>query len=448
MQLEKDIEMNEGADNYIENGEQDLHCPVCYEELYQVSSIHASDIPSATIESDKVEHQSTTAVQRLPLLPLRQVRLQACQHIFCRPCVQDYCTFTITSTRRVPIQCPMSKPRCDNHLTENEVRAALMPEQDTSYVLYTRLERLYHDPSLTACPSCDELVTGPSKVGLEASAGGPEDATDSDATEHERDDHQQIHDPNRRTCLNPACFQTIFCILHGPLHVDQSCHDYMTSREAAQQHLSLQSLDRYTKPCPRCGAAIHKASGCNHVVCPMCQGDFCFKCGTHEHLTSPAAAGGGGGGTDPVFRSCAKCQQTYIDHRYQRQFQKRLCCMLPLLLPGWIIYSIVLLLVCLLTCCFGCCFGCGTFSDPDAYEDDDIEANAERPTAPSRKGEFAPCKAVMQGISVVLLPFIGALRQFGIPCRCFPDSLPGEKGEEQEIPSLTVTESDEWSGNK
>ena len=41
----------------------------------------------------------------------------------------------------------------------------------------------------------------------------------------------------------------------------------------------LNKLGIKTKNCPKCCESIEKAEGCDHVRCPFCQTDFCWRCG-------------------------------------------------------------------------------------------------------------------------------------------------------------------------
>lgn len=57
----------------------------------------------------------------------------------------------------------------------------------------------------------------------------------------------------------------------------------------AKWRLSIASRDkpklsRGEKPCPKCGVAIHKISGCAHVTCSQCGYSFCWNCGDYWSL--------------------------------------------------------------------------------------------------------------------------------------------------------------------
>ena len=65
----------------------------------------------------------------------------------------------------------------------------------------------------------------------------------------------------------------------------------------------LSNLDILTKPCPNCFEIIEKIEGCDHMRCPFCKLDFCWKCGT-ANLTGK------------YIPRCQKCQLEYIDHAH------------------------------------------------------------------------------------------------------------------------------------
>ncbi|KAK3143832.1 hypothetical protein QOZ80_4AG0305540 [Eleusine coracana subsp. coracana] len=43
--------------------------------------------------------------------------------------------------------------------------------------------------------------------------------------------------------------------------------------------LSIKEVLRSSVPCPHCGTAISRVSGCNHMICRRCGKAFCYGCG-------------------------------------------------------------------------------------------------------------------------------------------------------------------------
>lgn len=272
------------------NDTSTVHCPICFE---------AASSTNLLIRSEK------------------------CGHAWCQECLLDYCEFQI-SNHRIPIPCPSSASTtttsrhddkgCHHHLQADFVRQILLDTQTHPFIAkFDRLEQLSQDPSLVACPRCDAIVDKPSN-------------------------HDNDNDTNARTC--PKCNHQ-FCSVHLDAHLGKSCQDHVA-------HATTLSLPN-TKPCSHCGAALHKYAGCDHVVCPACHNDMCFRCGTHQHLTGK------------VTRYCSHCQQGYLDHRYLWQIRLYYCFTLPFVLPFVAAYAAVMMGGVVLTfCCCGC-FGCGAW---------------------------------------------------------------------------------------
>lgn len=412
--------------------------------------------------------------------------LSHCNHAFCKDCLQEYCRVMFKSRRNVLITCPMTQPLCTATFAEADFPMFLLPENKDLYQGMCRRMRLINDATLSQCPNCDELVEAPPKTNIFDDDDGVETvmvkckAMDSiveceivdkkdtdnlyqDFDPSDRHESTAIVDSNTRTCSR--C-EFIFCALHGSAHLHKSCADY-TSQQAFLRTLhpsqyntidlaTQHTLQQYTKPCPHCGVAICKASGCDHIVCPLCYQDFCFACGTHAYLTGSS-----------MIRSCQRCQKSFVDHRYEHQRSTvsvvlQACVMIPLLLPGWLLYMSIMSCFCVVTGCFGCCFGCGKFAENVENSSDDkddmqmsgvgdIEANfkSKQTIRSVHQIQLDPAwTGVKQGIYLIFLPVICLLRDLGVECNSFPRLLPGERDHvATEIPSMTLitTESEDSS---
>lgn len=177
-------------------------------------------------------------------------------------------------------------------------------------------------------------------------------------------------------------------------------------------------LQQHTKPCSHCGGRIQKEAGCDHVVCPACRHDMCYKCGTHEHLTGK------------VIRTCSQCSLSYLDHRHEMAYKCRTLLSLPLLLPTFLLYVVLMAVLAVVTGGFGCCFGCGRCLANNNGDDDDVadaiystdDNNVE--ALPGKKDEEQQGqqqqqkssweRAVRLGLSMVALPWIVTLRDLGV----------------------------------
>ncbi|KXZ53617.1 hypothetical protein GPECTOR_6g534 [Gonium pectorale] len=84
-------------------------------------------------------------------------------------------------------------------------------------------------------------------------------------------------------CLTPDCGQV-------PWHSGQTCAEYKAGRQGDKEFEAWKRTN--TKSCPKCGVAIEKNHGCNHMTCANCRTHFCWKCGkafgdstnTYQHL--------------------------------------------------------------------------------------------------------------------------------------------------------------------
>ncbi|KAI3537551.1 hypothetical protein CSPX01_10139 [Colletotrichum filicis] len=59
----------------------------------------------------------------------------------------------------------------------------------------------------------------------------------------------------------------------------------VAARRKAEEEQSRVTVNRTTKPCPGCGWAIEKNSGCSHMTCSKCKHEFCYECGAdHKRI--------------------------------------------------------------------------------------------------------------------------------------------------------------------
>lgn len=407
-------------------------CPVCYDSFED----HDEDVD--------VEAGQGGGKSRIEL---------KCRHVFCRNCLLEYCRHNI-AVQRIPIPCPTIGNNSDadngaddddnvaNHLNyceqvlQNDLVEDILQnvekDNDNSLHLikFRRVQQMAQDPTLIPCPKCGEPVSRlPRQQEKEQSRPVPSSLSsenkdivkDNNYFKNKKDFKNDKHETADDAGLScQACYHT-FCAVHGDAHPGISCSNYQRSREARQIRKSEASLKQWTKSCSHCGARIYKAAGCDHVLCPACHHDMCFKCGTHLHLSGK------------VIRSCSKCQQGFVDHRYTRQYRIRQCLWLPFILPGMLLYVVVMGVVAILTLGFGCCFRCGL----------DVDRMQETESS-SRIREYAPRKGFERGVTIVFLPLVGILRDFGFPYCHDLDEMFVEENDLKEMPTLSI-ENDEES---
>lgn len=298
--------------------------------------------------------------------------VEGCRHEFCRDCLTNHCKHAV-SVRAIPIPCPANaSEKCNNLLQESQVAELLCVKKPAIYgsitdevsekndsvdwIRFQRYQRMLQDPSLLSCSRCLELFS-------------KEENQSFDVSE------------NQLSC--PYCGHS-FCSVHGDSHPGKTCQEYKPARQILQSEMAIK---QFTKPCSRCGVPIEKESGCDHIICPSCNGDMCFKCGTHSYLSGE------------IIRTCKNCEQNYIDHRHVWAYRLTLCLSLPLYIPICLTHILFTGAVAIATCGCFCCLGCGIQMD---------------------KGEtsFKPVKAIRTVLAMVLLPAIDLARQCGVPCCC------------------------------
>ena len=343
----------------------DTDCPICYES-------YASPDLELGVEA--------TSKERL--------EIDGCDHSFCRECLTTHCKHAI-SIREIPIRCPAGgSHNCENTIPEDQVKKLLFGKENdpiedqfdslasnSSYwQQFQRFLRMLHDPSLVSCTKCDELVSRDTSSSTETAAH-----------------------PNDLTC--DSCGHC-FCAVHGDGHLLRSCRDYSPSRGDRKTEKAIR---KHTKPCSHCGMAIHKESGCDHIVCTSCKEDFCFKCGSHQYLSGE------------MMRTCSRCEQSYIDHRYIWRYRMTLLFSLPLYIPVCIVHVILMTVFAVATCGCFCCFGCGVGMRTST---DDQETT---PSSRRGKTKFHPIKAIKIVLTMILLPVIDLTQQCGVSCCCVVD---------------------------
>jgi hypothetical protein len=392
-------------------------CPVCYESFED----HDEDVDI------DVEAGQGGGKGRIEL---------ECRHVFCRNCLLEYCRHNI-AIQRIPIPCPTIGNNkdadgnggdnddahhlnyCEQVLQNDLVEDILQNNENDNFqhlIKFRRFQQMAQDPALIPCPKCDELVSRlPRQQDKEQSLPVSSSSSSGDK-DNKKDGNRDMSETAEDAILScHSCYHT-FCAIHGDAHPGIPCSDYQRSREARQIQKSEASLKHWTKSCSHCGARIHLAAGCDHVLCPACHHDMCFKCGTHLHLSGK------------VIRSCSKCHQGFVDHRYTRQYRIRQCLWLPFILPGMLLYVAIMSVIAVVTFGFGCCFRCGL----------DVPDREQEAESSSRSKGYAPCRGIQRGVTIVFLPLVGILRNFGFPYCHDLDDFFVEENELKEIPTLSI----------
>ena len=182
-------------------------------------------------------------------------------HRFCRDCLSNVISMGL-DTRKVPIVCPFAGFNSKCSMPRFTVASVLSGEhgqeaKPQALKKYDGLLTIHKNQSQLLCNECYNT-------------------------------HSDV--PSGRI-INCECGHW-FCREHGDrVHgTDETCAAYNERMEATKatrtEKRSTRKVARSTKPCSHCGAPITKNGGCNHMHCSACNQDFCWRCGTHEHIQS------------------------------------------------------------------------------------------------------------------------------------------------------------------
>jgi len=388
-------------------------CPICYEPFMQSvdsASVEASmtreedcsgdaTITTEDCSSCDADTKNNTNESRNCALhmSLERVIIPGCGHEFCLGCLKEHCSFAI-SIRDLPIRCPRfrgddsSRP-CSAILPMDLVEKCLLALDATNpdWTKFQRLHRMAKDPSLIPCTRCDELIS----PRIRSTQEGGDNA---------------MNDPNRIQC--PKC-QHVFCQIYGDDHLVPNCSNG-TPRGDDPSEIAILEL---CKPCSHCGVPIFKEKGCNHVICPICKNDMCFRCGAHEYLETNGTS----------VRSCKKCNGHWVDHRFLLKHRLLVVAKLPMMLPIYIAYFVMSLGLMVTTLGCFCCLGCGVRCKKKSGT---MTTSLENPPTKQQccdgcttKMVFMPLMAIREVLRFVLLPFIDLFRDCLFPC-CFCHDAP------------------------
>ena len=78
-------------------------------------------------------------------------------------------------------------------------------------------------------------------------------------------------------CNGKTCY-THRIVYHDGLTCQQYDSQLKASSDAAALTARYMASTRNCKSCPKCGVAIDKNGGCDHMTCRMCKHQFCWRC--------------------------------------------------------------------------------------------------------------------------------------------------------------------------
>ena len=278
---------------------------------------------STTLESQLVEFNKSVTLSTfnegtfdcgICLEPKKGVscyKLDGCEHVFCKKCLQDFYNSAIKEGDISTVQC--LDPSCGKVLggvRNRTQKKALHPRELLAmgiseptarrYVEMKRKKRLESDKNTIYCPRdhCKHPARSSKYPPVPANLADYPDS-DSDSEDAKAKSSDASYDPNDRlaVCENPKC-RLAFCRVcykswHGPY---ERCHPRDPTELSAEEKASYDYIAANTSPCPYCNAATSKTMGCNHMRCYQCNTHFCYLCGAwldadnpYQHFNKPGS---------------------------------------------------------------------------------------------------------------------------------------------------------------
>ncbi|KAI9158692.1 E3 ubiquitin-protein ligase itt1 [Paramyrothecium foliicola] len=228
-----------------------------------------------------------------------------CGHVFCLQCLQDFYndainTGSIETVRCITPNCAKDRAESQSKGKTRKTRKMLINpsellqiglSEDTvkRYVSLKYKMELEADKNTVYCPRSWCNGAARSKTHKKPSGLEVIDASDSES-EPEMQGGQEGGDAKKTTPVDKSmedliaicedcsfafcsrCFQS----WHGTFFYcrPKRINEELTEEEKA----SLEYIQRYTSPCPTCGASTQKTFGCNHMLCSRCHTHFCYLC--------------------------------------------------------------------------------------------------------------------------------------------------------------------------
>lgn len=120
-------------------------------------------------------------------------------------------------------------------------------------------------------------------------------------------------------CGYEFCFK---CLRNRGEHEEKNCEEYLKEMEKKDEKILLDVYGKNNiKKCPHCGLPTNKNSGCNHMKCFKCNGEWCWLC--NEKIINL------GGSDYPLHYKLGQCSGKQFD--YSKEKIEKDC-------VGWMFY--------------------------------------------------------------------------------------------------------------
>lgn len=175
-------------------------------------------------------------------------------HVVCCMCMRKHVKSSIDSKPVGKIPCPRL---CGHVFTYEQIRCFTDPDTFTRYDRMLLNDALEKEDGFRWC-----LREGCQSGEIQCIAQpSPDD------------------DDNRTLIKCSSCGFDMCYECRTSFHAGISCQTYRARKRIEENTAATEELlATMSKPCPRCGVAIQKHTGCQHMTCDICRFEFCWEC--------------------------------------------------------------------------------------------------------------------------------------------------------------------------
>ncbi|KAG8533543.1 uncharacterized protein KY384_001283 [Bacidia gigantensis] len=184
-----------------------------------------------------------------------------CGHQYDPECLVSQCA--LIEHKDIPLKCLGNDGQCNHILSIEALESILTRDQlddlfERSFLQHVRARPAQYQYCPTA--GCDNI--------------------------YEKSDNSKAF-----TC--PTCVNVICAGCGSVTHEGLTCAQYESAVHDGEDEFAIWKTKNNVKDCPKCGLAIERIDGCNHMHCEACKTHICWKCmavfntsdETYDHMT-------------------------------------------------------------------------------------------------------------------------------------------------------------------
>lgn len=236
-------------------------------------------------------------------------KMEKCEHVFCKQCLQDFYNNAIKEGDVAVMRCldpgcgkdKKRKKKSERTLHPRELLAMGVEEDKVRrYVEMKRKKKLEADKNTVYCPR--KWCQGPAKSDkyplIPADLNAYVDPSSDAESDLDDDDKKTIPtvaadppkkvnlnnsqpDPTDRLAVCEKCLLAFCKVCYSGWHGNfVRCYPRDPNELSVEEKATYEYIRLHTSPCPYCQAPVQKTMGCNHMSCFNCRTHFCYLCGS------------------------------------------------------------------------------------------------------------------------------------------------------------------------